>query len=72
MKERNEHFHKVFFPLSAKYDPKWIRKNSLGENVLYNLESLCEVMDFKQGMTGTGSRLRKSSKCDISRQGIWR
>jgi cyclopropane fatty-acyl-phospholipid synthase-like methyltransferase len=43
-------FRKAFFPLSSQYDKAWIKKNSLGENVLYNLESLCEVMDFKEGM----------------------
>lgn len=40
----------VFFPLSSKYDEKWILKNSLGENVLYNLESLCESVKFEPGM----------------------
>jgi cyclopropane fatty-acyl-phospholipid synthase-like methyltransferase len=43
-------FRKTLFPLSAAYDKNWILKNSLGENVLYNLESLCEVMEFKEGM----------------------
>lgn len=38
------------FPLSSKYDPDWIKKNSMGENVLFNLESLCEVMNFSPGM----------------------
>lgn len=42
--------HKAFFPLSSKYDKEWIKKNSLGENVLYNLESLCEIIEFKEGM----------------------
>jgi cyclopropane fatty-acyl-phospholipid synthase-like methyltransferase len=40
----------VFFPLTSKYDDKWILKNSLGENVLYNLESLCDIMRFEPGM----------------------
>lgn len=38
------------FPRSCSYDPVWIRKNSLGENVLYNLESLCQAMELKPGM----------------------
>lgn len=41
---------KELFPLSSAYDKSWIKKNSLGENVLYNLESLCEVIEFKPGM----------------------
>ncbi len=41
---------KTFFPLSSQYDKGWIKMNSLGENVLYNLESLCEIMEFKEGM----------------------
>ena len=43
-------FRKVFFPLSSQYDKSWIKKNSLGENVLYNLESLSEIIEFKEGM----------------------
>ena len=43
-------FRNTLFPLSAAYDRSWIKKNSLGENVLYNLESLCEIMEFKEGM----------------------
>jgi ubiquinone/menaquinone biosynthesis C-methylase UbiE len=39
-----------FFPLSSRYDEQWVRKNSLGENVLYNLESLCEVINLQPGM----------------------
>ncbi|MDZ4713501.1 MAG: methyltransferase domain-containing protein [bacterium] len=41
---------KNLFPLSSKYDTEWIKKNSMGENVLFNLESLCEVMNFNSGM----------------------
>ncbi len=41
---------KTLFPLSSGYDRSWIKKNSLGENVLYNLESLCEIIEFKEGM----------------------
>lgn len=39
-----------FFPLSSKYDLNWIKSNSLGENVLYNLESLCEILKLNKGM----------------------
>src|SRR4030095_3515831 len=45
-----KNIHEFFFPLSTKYDSKWIKKNSLGENVLFNLETLCEVIEFKEGM----------------------
>ena len=38
------------FPLSARYNENWVRRNSLGENVLYNLECLCEILDIKPGM----------------------
>lgn len=47
---KDQSIENIFFPLSSHYDDKWIKKNSLGENVLYNLESLCEVMNFKSGM----------------------
>jgi cyclopropane fatty-acyl-phospholipid synthase-like methyltransferase len=50
MENTSKAIHKTFFPLSAQYDKNWIKKNSLGENVLYNLECLCEVMCFKEGM----------------------
>lgn len=50
MKNESGSFRNMLFPLSAAYDKSWIKKNSLGENVLYNLESLCEIMDFKEGM----------------------
>jgi len=43
-------FMEKLFPLSARYSESWIRKNSLGENVLYNLESLCEILNLKPGM----------------------
>jgi len=38
------------FPLTAKYDKQWIKENTIGENVLYNLESLCQVLPLKEGM----------------------
>src|SRR5438128_50823 len=50
MKNAAEKAQKVFFPLSDQYDKNWIKRNSLGENVLFNLESLAEVMEFKEGM----------------------
>ncbi len=41
---------KILFPLSSKYDKEWIKKHSLGENVLYNLESLTDTLDIQPGM----------------------
>jgi len=46
----SSNFSKTLFPLSAAYDRAWIKQNSLGENVLYNLESLTEIIEFKEGM----------------------
>ncbi|MBL8017559.1 MAG: methyltransferase domain-containing protein [Ignavibacteria bacterium] len=43
-------FRKTLFPLSEAYDRSWITQNSLGENVLYNLESLTEIIEFREGM----------------------
>jgi cyclopropane fatty-acyl-phospholipid synthase-like methyltransferase len=40
----------TLFPKSAQYDPEWVKENSIGENVLYNLESLLEVMPLQPGM----------------------
>lgn len=39
-----------YFPLSARYNENWVKRNSLGENVLYNLESLCEILELRPGM----------------------
>lgn len=50
MNNKGSTFKKSLFPLSAEYDRSWIKKNSMGENVLYNLESLCEIIEFKEGM----------------------
>lgn len=50
MNTMSANFRKTLFPLSESYDHNWIKQNSLGENVLYNLESLTEVMKFKEGM----------------------
>ncbi|MEO8666009.1 MAG: class I SAM-dependent methyltransferase [Ignavibacteria bacterium] len=41
---------KILFPLSSRYDKDWIVKHSLGENVLYNLESLTDAIEIKPGM----------------------
>jgi cyclopropane fatty-acyl-phospholipid synthase-like methyltransferase len=38
------------FPLSAKYDPQWIRDNALGENALCQAESLSRRLPFCAGM----------------------
>jgi len=40
----------AYFPRASKHDPEWVREHSLGENVLYNLESLCEVLPLAPGM----------------------
>ncbi len=41
---------KILFPLSTKYDKDWIKFHSLGENVLYNMESLADALDIQPGM----------------------
>lgn len=38
------------FPISAKYDPEWIKQNQMGPNPLWLTEWLCEVMDLQPGM----------------------
>ncbi|QNF33870.1 methyltransferase domain-containing protein [Adhaeribacter swui] len=38
------------FPRSAHYDPQWVREHSMGENVLFNLESLTSELHLKPGM----------------------
>jgi SAM-dependent methyltransferase len=38
------------FPRSVNYDRAWVIRHSLGENVLYNLESLCEKLPLQPGM----------------------
>ena len=38
----------ALFPLTAKYDLDWTMQNSVGENVLYDLESLCEIIDIQE------------------------
>jgi len=41
---------KSAFPKATQYDQKWVRQHSMGENVLYNLESLTSVLPLKPGM----------------------
>jgi len=36
------------FPRTAKYGPEWIRQNSIGENTLFYLESLCQIIDVRK------------------------
>ncbi|MGH7002414.1 MAG: SAM-dependent methyltransferase, partial [Alphaproteobacteria bacterium] len=38
------------FPLTAKYDPQWIRDNALGENALCQVEYLARRLPFRTGM----------------------
>lgn len=38
------------FPRSHLYDPSWVKDNSMGENVLFNLESLLQVLSLQSGM----------------------
>ena len=38
------------FPLSAKYDPRWVVENQMGPNVLWLTEWLCRDMDLRPGM----------------------
>ena len=40
----------IAFPLTAKYDPKWIRDNALGENALCQAESLARRLPLHAGM----------------------
>jgi cyclopropane fatty-acyl-phospholipid synthase-like methyltransferase len=40
----------IAFPLTAKYDPQWIRDNALGENALCQAESLARRLPFRAGM----------------------
>ena len=41
---------KSAFPKATQYDLNWVKKHSMGENVLYNLESLTAVLPLKPGM----------------------
>ncbi|MBC5993658.1 SAM-dependent methyltransferase [Pontibacter cellulosilyticus] len=44
-----QHLHHVF-PKASQYDPEWVRKHSMGENVLFNLESLTKSLNLKPSM----------------------
>jgi cyclopropane fatty-acyl-phospholipid synthase-like methyltransferase len=46
---QSQQLHHVF-PKASQYDPAWVRKHSMGENVLFNLESLTKSLDLKAGM----------------------
>lgn len=41
---------KAAFPKATKYNQQWVRQHSMGENVLYNLESLTAVLPLQAGM----------------------
>ncbi|WP_066834227.1 SAM-dependent methyltransferase [Rufibacter ruber] len=45
-----QHQIKHFFPRSAHYDPQWVREHSMGENVLFNLESITALLPLREGM----------------------
>lgn len=38
------------FPLTAKYDPRWVADNALGENALCQTEYLARQLPFQAGM----------------------
>jgi len=38
------------FPLTAKYDPRWVADNALGENALCQTEYLARQLSFRAGM----------------------
>jgi cyclopropane fatty-acyl-phospholipid synthase-like methyltransferase len=40
----------VAYPLTARYDPDWIRENALGENALCQAESLSRRLPLRSGM----------------------
>lgn len=40
----------IAFPLTAKYDPQWIRDNALGENALCQTEALARRLPLRAGM----------------------
>ncbi len=39
-----------FFPRASSYNPAWVKQHSMGENVLFNLESLISEIRLKPGM----------------------
>ncbi|RAU82185.1 SAM-dependent methyltransferase [Pontibacter arcticus] len=46
---QKQQLHHIF-PKAVHYDPDWVRKHSMGENVLFNLESLTKSLNLKPGM----------------------
>jgi cyclopropane fatty-acyl-phospholipid synthase-like methyltransferase len=38
------------YPRAAAYDPVWVLENQMGQNVLWQTEALCQVMDLQPGM----------------------
>src|SRR4051794_13320835 len=40
----------AIFPRASRYDTDWAAAHSLGENVLYLAESLCNVLPLRPGM----------------------
>jgi len=44
-----QHLHQAF-PKASRYAPDWVRKHSMGENVLFNLESLTKSLHLQPGM----------------------
>ena len=38
------------YPLTARYDPAWVRANALGENALCQVEILSRQLPFRSGM----------------------
>jgi len=45
-----ELLHNDDFPLSAKYDPRWVLENQMGPHPLWLTEWLCRDMDLRPGM----------------------
>ncbi|MDX5422587.1 MAG: methyltransferase domain-containing protein [Hymenobacteraceae bacterium] len=45
----SQHLHRAF-PKASRYEPNWVRKHSMGENVLFNLESLTKSLNLQPGM----------------------
>jgi len=42
--------HNDRYPLSNKYDPKWVFENQMGPNALWLMEALVEVLPVEPGM----------------------
>jgi len=45
-----ELLHSEEFPLSSKYDARWVLENEMGPNALWLAEWLCREMDLEPGM----------------------